>query len=217
MKERKREMEFVMATRQYVYMIEGKEQHRVIIAGWDEDFEAYFANVLIFAKAAEVEGFKASRHETELWLPVETVEELADVLRSQGEVPEWLLDKLVALRPQDVARRSRLEVLRWWRQFEITEHTFSVGGKHLGGFWEVVVGWDGCLETFFAHVWDVTGSALGEKDADETLELSAGMRAREVETVEELDCIVRLYAEIPDDILSMLRDDKAGPTPPPSL
>jgi hypothetical protein len=207
-------MEFVMATRQYVYMIEGKEKHRIIITGWDEDCEAYFANVLIFPKAAEVEGFKASRDEMELWLPVETVEELADVLRMHGEVPEWLLEKLVVLRPQDVVRRSRLEVLRWWRQFKHTEHTFSVGGKDLGGFWEVVVGWDGCLETFFAHVWDVTGSTLGEKDAEDTLELSAGMRAREVESVEELDRIVQLYGEIPDDILSMLRDDKAGPTPP---
>jgi hypothetical protein len=102
----------------------------------------------------------------------------------------------------------------------MSEHSFFVGSRSRGegGLFEVVVGWDEQMQTFFAQVWDITGSA-DEKDergrgVEDTLELSAGLEPKEVDTVEELASIVRLFGEMPDDIESMLRDDRAaGLTP----
>jgi hypothetical protein len=84
----------------------------------------------------------------------------------------------------------------------MSEHIFS----ETEGRWDIKVGWTEALDSFFVIVWDVN-------DVDDSPVFLAGWLTEKIETVEQLAGIVSPYGDIPDDILSMLRDDKAGLTP----
>jgi hypothetical protein len=74
------------------------------------------------------------------------------------------------------------------------------------GHWEIIVGWDDTVGGFYAVVEDVDRY-------DDAPVFSAGLDDEPIDSVEELAVEISPYGEIPDDLLSMLRDDKAGLTP----
>src|SRR4051812_1587012 len=74
--------------------------------------------------------------------------------------------------------------------------------------WHIAVGWSEICNSFWALVLDVHAPA-GEED----IVADVGFKTGEFDTVEKLSDVIKPYGTIPDDILSMLRDDKAGTTP----
>jgi hypothetical protein len=72
--------------------------------------------------------------------------------------------------------------------------------------YEIVLGWDNPLESFFVQVWDRSSD-------EEDPVLWMGAKPGEVATVEALAALVRPYGEIPDVILARLREDVAAREP----
>jgi hypothetical protein len=72
--------------------------------------------------------------------------------------------------------------------------------------YEIVIGWDNPLESFFVQVWDKAS------DEEEPV-LWMGVKPGEVATVEALAALVRPYGEIPGAILARLREDVAARGP----
>ena len=75
---------------------------------------------------------------------------------------------------------------------------------------EVIVGWDPPLDTFFAQVFDTTVAA--EED-DAACELWIGDDLQAITTVAALQDAIQAYATLPPDIVVRLRHDQAT-TPP---
>jgi hypothetical protein len=70
--------------------------------------------------------------------------------------------------------------------------------------YEIVIGWDKPLHTFFAQVWD-------EKSISEDPELWVGVAFGQMPTCEHLEQILKPYADIPEDICIQLTKDKEQP------
>jgi hypothetical protein len=68
--------------------------------------------------------------------------------------------------------------------------------------YQVVVGWDGPLETYFAQVFDTT-----QDDDDTACVLWEGHALRAIATVEALHTCLRPFATIPSAIIAQLRHD----------
>lgn len=79
---------------------------------------------------------------------------------------------------------------------------------------EVAVGWDPALETFFVMVFGVADAG---RDPDVRHWL--GGQPRQIATVEELQAEVLQYAELPMGLVSQLRGDQrnGGASPPQRL
>jgi hypothetical protein len=76
-------------------------------------------------------------------------------------------------------------------------------------YYQIVIGWDNPLQTFFAQVWD------GRSRSEHPL-LWLGTVPDEVSTAEALAAQVEAYGEIPPGIMARLRDDydrRTSPTP----
>jgi hypothetical protein len=80
------------------------------------------------------------------------------------------------------------------------------------GFYEVVVGWDPPLRTFFAQVFDreATAEALkADKDADEVMVVWTGVAPHEISNFPDLQRAVQEYAVIDMHTREALLADKA--------
>ena len=101
----------------------------------------------------------------------------------------------------------------------MSRHTYKGFGKE--GRWEITVGWDNPLETFFAQVWDMSADddeAVDDlRGVEDSCELFVGTSRSEIETIEALVSIVEPYGEVPDDVIDMLSDDHAKRRPPSLL
>lgn len=76
----------------------------------------------------------------------------------------------------------------------------------------VVVGWDNPLQTFFAQVIDIT------RDEDDDMLVWEGCDPRKrIESVDDLQKLLKDYASIPLNIRSLLEKDKDQATPPSPL
>jgi hypothetical protein len=87
-------MEFTMVGRQLVYLVTGKEAHKIIIVRRDDDREAFLVDILVAPKAEDDGTLRVSTPNMALLLPEMTVRELAHVLRQYGEVPAGQFDEL---------------------------------------------------------------------------------------------------------------------------
>lgn len=77
---------------------------------------------------------------------------------------------------------------------------------------EVVVGYDGPLKTFFAQVYDVKATREAEKDdplADEVMVLWEGVKPDEIASVHDLAKLVEPYALITEDMFATLYLDRS--------
>jgi hypothetical protein len=70
--------------------------------------------------------------------------------------------------------------------------------------YEIVIGWDKPLHTFFAQVWD-------KESISEDPELWVGVAFGQVPTCEHLEQILKPYAAIPEHICIQLTKDKEQP------
>jgi hypothetical protein len=70
--------------------------------------------------------------------------------------------------------------------------------------YEIVIGWDKPLHTFFAQVWD-------KEAVSEDPELWVGVAFGQVPTCEHLEQILKPYADIPEDVCIQLTKDKEQP------
>lgn len=75
---------------------------------------------------------------------------------------------------------------------------------HLSTRWEVVVGWDRPMATYFAQVHD-----LDSKSEEEGLVLWVGTQVGEIKTPEAFKELLKDYADISDPIMEALRFDRA--------
>ncbi len=86
--------------------------------------------------------------------------------------------------------------------------------KYLGKeyYWEIVVGWDNPLATFFVQVWD-SSVPIDAGDFPSPV-LWAGCNLGEIPTLAELEVMVERYGSIPEETRQDLEDDFARRTPP---
>jgi len=75
--------------------------------------------------------------------------------------------------------------------------------------YEVVVGWDNPLATFFCEVFNTTV----DEDDDTACVLWEGTTLRAIGTVEALQTRLHLFATIPPAIIAQLRHDRAHAVP----
>jgi hypothetical protein len=75
--------------------------------------------------------------------------------------------------------------------------------------YEVIIGWDDPLETYFATVFDPTVDA----DDDAACVLWEGAALRALPTVEALQACLQAYAAIPADVVAQLHQDRSNTTP----
>jgi hypothetical protein len=85
--------------------------------------------------------------------------------------------------------------------------------KYLGkeDYWEIVVGWDNALGTYFAQIWDLR--TVEEGDFPSPV-LWAGCNLGEIPTLADLEVMVERYGSIPGETRKDLEDDFARRTPP---
>jgi hypothetical protein len=79
---------------------------------------------------------------------------------------------------------------------------------------EVTVGWDAPMTTFFAQVVD---RALDEADDDNALVLWIGDRDMAVPTIDQLIVAIARYATIPADVIEQLQADYDTPWTPSTI
>ena len=75
--------------------------------------------------------------------------------------------------------------------------------------YDVIVGWDDPLETYFATVFDPTV----EEDDDVACVLWAGAALRAMPTVDALQDCLQAYATIPPAVRAQLHQDRANTRP----
>jgi hypothetical protein len=78
--------------------------------------------------------------------------------------------------------------------------------------YEVIIGWDDPLETYFATVFDTT---VDEDDAACVLWVGGALRA--LPTVAALQDCLQAYATIPPEVVAQLRKDHANTRPRSAL
>jgi hypothetical protein len=74
--------------------------------------------------------------------------------------------------------------------------------------YQVIVGWDDPMETYFAQVFDTT-----QDDDDTACILWEGHALRAITTVEALYACLRPFATIPPAIIAQLRHDRTHTVP----
>ena len=75
--------------------------------------------------------------------------------------------------------------------------------------YEVVVGWDSPLETFFCQAFDTAA----DEDDETCCVLWEGMAFQAIPTVDALQACVGQFATIPEAMCAQLRSDQAHATP----
>jgi hypothetical protein len=86
-------------------------------------------------------------------------------------------------------------------------HTYFTGDrKGATGRWKIEVGWDDRLKTYYAKIWAVTEEPADAEDetrrgADDECFLWLGTKAGEIDMVELLLPVLRLFGECPDYLL----------------
>ena len=72
--------------------------------------------------------------------------------------------------------------------------------------YDVIVGWDDPLETYFAHIFDPTVA----EDNDAACVLWEGAALRALPTVDALQASLRAYSTIPPAVRAQLHQDRAN-------
>jgi hypothetical protein len=112
----------------------------------------------------------------------QSVREVAEGVLIDWQAPERVLGDLPPVDPKDGPP--------WQHRFVTPSHT-------------IVVGWDNPLQTFFAQVWP----GHDEEAWGDEPELWAGCRVAEVPTVEALAELLKPCAELPAEVVTLLRRD----------
>ena len=73
--------------------------------------------------------------------------------------------------------------------------------------YDVIIGWDDPLETYFATIFDTT------VDDDAACVLWEGAALRALPTVDALQACLQAYATIPEEVVAQLHHDAATTTP----
>lgn len=79
--------------------------------------------------------------------------------------------------------------------------------------YDVCVGWDGCMNTLFGHVFNKPGNGESDDEDDDHIVRLVGGSHDEIKTVEELQDLLARFVTIPANIISLLRIDIINATP----